>query len=232
MLSAVGSQNDSHHPQIMRASIQRSPFDRFVSSQLSWFPSVVQDVAISVAPCCSLPSDLVVKKLKLGWDAYFDHEKHLYERMKPLQGIFIPRCFGEAECDGTRALLLSDVGGVEVCHQKPPFLPPDEFQRRLEINFAGLAKLGLVYGDLDLDDIRIVDDRLVILATDSVYEGQWDDKGYLKALNVQMVRKMYEKHLRAHPANGEALRPARQYADALRQYHYTLSAQLAATEPI
>jgi hypothetical protein len=53
-----------------------------------------------------------VKKHKDGWDEGFEMEKATYERLACLQGLVIPRYYGEVQCEGTLALVLSDIGGA------------------------------------------------------------------------------------------------------------------------
>ncbi|KAF5021478.1 hypothetical protein F66182_6478 [Fusarium sp. NRRL 66182] len=192
---ATGHQNDINHPNVLRLSILRSSLEHAVSSLLYWLPRAIQALGISIAPRYFLPYRVVLKKSKPGWDKEFDIEKSMYEKLKDLQGSLIPRLFGEADCCGTRALVLSEVHGVEPSEQKPPFLQPDEFQRRLETSFRALAKKGLACGDLQLANFLIVDDRLVILDLEDVYKDTPDNIEYAIKTHAEHLKKQYERHL-------------------------------------
>ena len=56
--------------------------------------------------------NIILKVQKSGWDEEFDTEKAAYEKLKRLQGRVIPICYGQAQYEGTRALILSDIGGA------------------------------------------------------------------------------------------------------------------------
>lgn len=191
----MGSLIDREYPNVLRLSIPCSSFDRTVISLLNRLPLAVKALAQSVVPYYFLPSRIVIKTLKPDWDDEFNNEKHMYERLQPLQGILIPQFFGETECQGTRALILSEVDGVEVCKQKPPFLEPAEFRRRVEAAFDELAKFGLGYGHLRLDNFLIVGDGIVVLDLESVYEAVPDELEYATRRLVKLLTGMYEDYL-------------------------------------
>ncbi|KAJ3469507.1 hypothetical protein MRS44_003572 [Fusarium solani] len=194
-ICAIGSPNDSYHPNVLRLSIIRSSFDRVVIALFRRLPLVIQSLAKSVIPGNFLPSRIVIKKLKPGWNDEFKNEKIMYERLLSLQGSLIPKCFGETTVHGTRALILSEVDGVESCNQKFPCLEPPEFQRRIEEAFAELAKFGLAYGDLKLDNFLLVGDRVVIVDLESVWEDTPDEIEYANETHVEHLISMYERHL-------------------------------------
>ncbi|EEU39778.1 uncharacterized protein NECHADRAFT_79613 [Fusarium vanettenii 77-13-4] len=194
-VSAIGNQNDSYHPNVLRLSILRSSFDRVAIALFRRLPMVIQSLAKSVVPGYFLPSRIVIKKLKPGWNDEFENEKSMYERLLCLQGTLIPKCFGETTVHNNRALILSEVDGVEACSQKFPCLEPPEFQRRIEEAFAELAQFGLAYGDLKLDNFLLVGDRVVIVDLESVWEDTPDEIEYANETHIEHLISMYERHL-------------------------------------
>lgn len=68
-----------------------------------------------------LPDHIIIKMQKQG-DEYeeemetqnFDNEVNAYARLKPLQGVVVPKLYGQVRLDGKRALLLQNVGGVSL----------------------------------------------------------------------------------------------------------------------
>ncbi|POR36346.1 hypothetical protein TPAR_03457 [Tolypocladium paradoxum] len=195
-VSAIGDWNDSEHPNVLRLSILRNSFDHAIISFLPRLPLAIQTLVRSIFPGYFLPSRIILKKLKPNWDDEFNNEKRMYERLQVLQGHLIPRCYGEARCDNTRALVLSEIDGVEPFNQKSPYLQPDEFQRQLETAFGELGAFGLVYGDLKLDNFLIVEDRIVILDLESVSEEKLDEIEYITWTHVAHLKRMYEGHVR------------------------------------
>ncbi|GJN84689.1 hypothetical protein PLIIFM63780_008251 [Purpureocillium lilacinum] len=159
-ISAIGSPNDSHHPNVLRLSIIRS--------SLGSFP---------------------------GWDSDFDNEKRMYEKLRPLQGTLIPRCLCEGTCEGTRALVLSEVEGEQACRQKKPWLEPAELQRRLEVAFRQLEEFGVGYGDLKLNNFLIAGDGMVVVDLESVYEDTPDELDYATRTHIAHLKGRYERHL-------------------------------------
>ncbi|RSL50472.1 hypothetical protein CEP51_015342 [Fusarium floridanum] len=172
-VSAIGNQNDSYHPNVLRLSIIRSSFDHSVIALFRRLPLVIQSLVKSVVPSYFLPSRIVIKKLKPGWSDEFKNEK----------------------IHDTRALILSEVDGVEACNQKFPCLELFEFQRRIEEAFAELAKFGLAYGDLKLDNFLLVGDRVVIVDLESVWEDTPDEIEYANETHIEHLISMYERHL-------------------------------------
>ncbi|RTE80464.1 hypothetical protein BHE90_005072 [Fusarium euwallaceae] len=194
-VSAIGNQNDSYHPNVLRLSIIRSSFDHSVIALFRRLPLVIQSLVKSVVPSYFLPSRIVIKKLKPDWSDEFKNEKSMYERLLSLQGSLIPTCFGETTVHNTRALILSEVNGVEACNQEFPCLEPSEFQRRIEEAFAELAKFGLAYGDIKLDNFLLVGDRVVIVDLESVWEDTPDEIEYANETHIEHLISMYERHL-------------------------------------
>ncbi|RSM00377.1 hypothetical protein CDV31_011827 [Fusarium ambrosium] len=172
-VSAIGNQNDSYHPNVLRLSIIRSSFDHSVIALFRRLPLVIQSLVKSVFPSYFLPSRIVIKKLKPGWSDEFKNEK----------------------IHNTRALILSEVNGVEACNQEFPCLEPSEFQRRIEEAFAELTKFGLAYGDIKLDNFLLVGDRVVIVDLESVWEDTPDEIEYANETHIEHLISMYERHL-------------------------------------
>ncbi|KAG7286747.1 hypothetical protein NEMBOFW57_009061 [Staphylotrichum longicolle] len=143
----------------MRLQIQPSLFDRLISWLLQqWF----------------LPPQIVLKRQKINWDEEFDNEKHIYATLAPLQGKVIPICYGEAQCaatgtTGTRALVLSDVGGVCLSEDAAKGFDVAQLEAMLEEFFRALAELKVAHDDFKLDNYRLVGDKIIVIDFDSSY---------------------------------------------------------------
>ena len=134
---------------------------------LSWLPRAMQALILPLSWC--LPANIVLKKLKPGWEEEFANKKHMYTKLKRLQGEVIPIFYGEARCDdGTPALILSDVGGVPLWHESAFELAEMDLKKMLQASFGSLASYGVYYDDLKLDNLRFVGDKIVILDLENV----------------------------------------------------------------
>lgn len=90
----------------------------------------------------------------------------------------IPKFYGEATVERTRALVLSEVDGIMPWEQKLPRLGMDEFKARVEVAFRALNSFGLVYDDLTLGNMILLPDRVVLVDLESVGAPAEEDKEY------------------------------------------------------
>ena len=141
----MGTQYDDYR-NAMHLRIQPSPFDRLVSWLLQLMPLAFYPTLRSRLPEWFLPPQFVLKRPTVGWDEEFDNEKHIYRTLAPLQGKVIPICYGEAQCTatetmGTRALVLSDVGGVCLSEDAAKGFDVEQLEAMLSEPFRALAEL-------------------------------------------------------------------------------------------
>lgn len=64
------------------------------------------------SPICYLPSTVIVKQQKIGWEDEFQQEIRAYKKLENLQGTIIPIFFGHGFFNGLDALVISEVKGV------------------------------------------------------------------------------------------------------------------------
>lgn len=131
-------------------------------------PSAVRAWFESSFPEWSLPSRIVLKRQKEGWDEEFETEKAAYERLKPLQGVVIPKCYGELRYNGAKALLLSDIGGVCLATPEGALLEVAELRRLLHEAFTALGRFGALHDDTKLDNFHLVGDKIMVMDLESV----------------------------------------------------------------
>ncbi|KPM42285.1 hypothetical protein AK830_g4282 [Neonectria ditissima] len=172
IVSATGKANDSKHLNVVHLSILRSPFERTLLALILRLPIFLQTLIATIFPGLFLPHRVVLKKVKPGWLEEFENEKLMYERLQSLQGRVIPKFYGEAQFEGTRALILSEVVGIMPWEQRLPPLQADEFKELVEVAFQELNAFGLAYDDVKLDNMIIVQDRVVLVDLESVYEAE------------------------------------------------------------
>jgi hypothetical protein len=121
-----------------------------------------------------LPPKIVLKRQKVGWDEEFDNEKAIYQRLSPLQGTVVPVCYGEAVCPATetttsRALVLSDVGGIGLYEDAAGGMETEHVEAMLVESLQALANLGVAHDDSKLDNYRLVGDKIIAIDFDSSY---------------------------------------------------------------
>lgn len=119
----------------------------------------------------SLPATVIVKKQKPYLDKEFNNELDMYTRLKPLQGKQIPVCYGEADCDGARALVLEVVGGEWLIQSSALVETPEEqISAMISEAYVAMTDLGIAYDDWKADNFHLVNGRLVFLDLEHAYE--------------------------------------------------------------
>ena len=121
---------------------------------LGRLPGFVRCWAESHFPEWFLPERIALKTRRM--DFYDDepideivktelHETELkaYDRLKPLQGLVVPRCYGEAIYDGAPALVLEDVGGHSLAAPEGCLLTPEQLSTMLQECYRALHAFGV-----------------------------------------------------------------------------------------
>jgi hypothetical protein len=114
-------------------------------------------------------------------------ENATYAKPRPLQGVVIPRCFGEFKYEGKRALLLSDIGGACLATAEGGLLEIADIRRMLRQTLDALAPFGIMQDDSKLDNYHVVGDRIMAVDLERVNEGLTD-----KMLSFHMESEMDE----------------------------------------
>lgn len=148
-IHALATQIDPEHKFVFRLELCYGSLDRSIHA--------------------SLPLTAILKKLKTDWgiDADwekkklerhmdFQREKETYEKLKPLQGRDIPILYGEVECDGRPALLLSDIDGKAVCDLDAQEIGEERLRGMIEIPIRNMLNLGVEHCDLKLDNFHVI----------------------------------------------------------------------------
>ncbi len=170
-VSAIAEAVDNVHSNVLRLSITRTTFERRTAAILQHLPIFIQKFARSIGPKYFLPRKVILKSLKPEWEDEFDNEKVMYKRLERLQGRFIPIFLGEAEYNGSPAILLSHIDGVLPFAQDPKSpITAEEFETHIEFALREFAKDGLVHGDTKLDNFVICGDHMVVVDLESVCE--------------------------------------------------------------
>ena len=92
----------------------------------------------------------------------------MYIQIKARQGDVIPILYGKAKYERARSLLVSFIDGVRL--SQVTNLTVEEVRRKIEDAFLPLKHYGVVPDDIKLDNFVLIDDRIVIIDLEHVYE--------------------------------------------------------------
>lgn len=115
-----------------------------------------------------------MKREKVNWTEEFDNEKEMYRALAPIQGVFVPKYYGEVECPrtettGSRALILSDIGGIPLQDEAAGSLEYEQLSDMLWRSLRAVAELGVEHDDVKLDNYVLVGDTIMLIDFDSSY---------------------------------------------------------------
>ncbi|PMB71746.1 hypothetical protein BM221_001842 [Beauveria bassiana] len=128
-----------------------------------------------------------------NWDDEFTNELRMYEKLKSLQGKQIPVCYGEAHCHGTRALVLEDVGGVSLYHRAALVETSEEQIAQMVLaSYRPIISLNIAYDDWKLDNLYLVDGRVVFLDLEYVYELDFDPERAIQLGRAAILERWHQ----------------------------------------
>ncbi|GAB1313087.1 hypothetical protein MFIFM68171_03297 [Madurella fahalii] len=160
---AEGTILDSCHPDILQLSIQHSAVSRVVSSFCALLPSFLQSAARIAFPEWFLPDRIILKSQKRHEDieelvarSLFDTEVEAYNRLKPLQGLDVPICYGRVQYNGQRALLLEHLGGSSLASVENMLFDLDELADLLQAVYQRLQTVNVQQDDPQLGNYQVV----------------------------------------------------------------------------
>lgn len=158
---------------------------------VGFFPSVK-----AIYPEWFLPSTVILKKRKLDWDDEFETEKRIYHHLKPLQGTFIPKFYGEAIYDGSPALVLSKICGQrlhDIDFDTRPEADDPIFEAKVEEAFKALTEYGVIHGDSELHNIFEVEGRVMIIDFEQAELGSKIWEGSTNKGNVGYLMREFQR---------------------------------------
>ena len=137
-------------------------------------------------------------------------EKAAYEKLEPVQGSVIPRCFGQIEYDGKRALILSDIGGYCIATPEGAVLDEKDFRPLLKKALTSISKLGVSHDDNKLDNFHLVTedgkDRVMIVDLEMVDTGLPEaDFAFAAEASEDFLIQQYRQHLECMEYDGVLL---------------------------
>lgn len=197
LTAAATPVNNDRSNILLRLQLETSLLHSAVQTVLGYFPDAMQAWFASVFPEWTLPSQLILKMQNMDWEEEFNAEKAVYAKLRPLQGTIIPKLLGELQYDNTRALLMSDIGGVCLAAPEGAMLELDEFRRLVRQTLVLLSRFGVSQDDYKLDKFHLIDDKVIVVDLEMM---NYESRGHLTDEQVEfdidyradLLAKLYE----------------------------------------
>ncbi|KAK4156608.1 lipopolysaccharide core heptose(II) kinase RfaY [Chaetomidium leptoderma] len=196
-VSALASEISNLHPHVLGLYIRPSMVANLIASTIRLLPTFVQSRAQTVFPEWFLPDHVILKTQKPGeekeiMEEYFDIEIKAYTRLKPLQGVVIPRFYGCVRYNGTRAMILEHLGGISLASPEGAMLRLEELSTLLQPCFRALHAFDVHQDDSNLSNFQLVDGRIMVLDLESaVFHYSADDRAFFLASSIGHLADTY-----------------------------------------
>ncbi|OIW31923.1 hypothetical protein CONLIGDRAFT_667740 [Coniochaeta ligniaria NRRL 30616] len=169
-----------HH--VLRLSVHHGILTTIIRWLRERLPSALQRRISKWFPGAFLPDTVIVKTLKPDWDEEFDTEISMYGRLKPIQGVVVPVFYGETQVDdgdgGTRAMLLSDVGGKQLAVVSCGDYEADDLRGMLKTAIGAIYRLGVSPCDANLVNCHVVAGNRIMIVDHEQDEELDDEKSH------------------------------------------------------
>lgn len=129
-----------------------------------------------------------MKKQKDEWDDQFDTDKATYEKLRCLQGLVIPTCYGQVQYEGTRALVLSDIGGACVAEPEGAVLREHDVRTLFDQARIALANQGISHDGVNKAIMIAHLERINELPPEK-------DRAWVVQADVDFLMQAYQDHL-------------------------------------
>lgn len=93
---------------------------------------------------------------------------------------------------GSRALILSDIGGVPLYDEAAGMIDHEQLEDKLRRLFLALARHKVAHDDFKLDNYCLVErDKSMVLDFDSSYIFEDEDKEFVANCGVEFISRLY-----------------------------------------
>ncbi|RTE69038.1 hypothetical protein BHE90_016579 [Fusarium euwallaceae] len=104
-----------------------------------------------------LPRKIILKTAQDEYQALFDNESRVYEKLAQVQGKYIPDYYGIAAINGSPAHLLSDIGGITMEDEAMPSLDEKTLREGLKGPLEAIRRAGIILEDVSLKNMHYCD---------------------------------------------------------------------------
>ncbi|KAK3356300.1 hypothetical protein B0T25DRAFT_474174 [Lasiosphaeria hispida] len=185
------------HPHIIELHIRPSMVASLVGSYVRLLPAFAQSWARTALPEWFLPDHVVLKQQKQGEEEIimaelFDTEVKAYGRLKPLQGVVIPTCYGRLHYNGTRALILEYLKGVSLSSPEGATLRLEELSTMLQPCYRALHAFDVHHDDPNLSNFQLVNGKIMVLDLESAVFGlSANDQAFFMKTSIECLAGRY-----------------------------------------
>ncbi|KAF5717571.1 hypothetical protein FMUND_5664, partial [Fusarium mundagurra] len=158
-IQAIGAASDHAHLNVLRLRIHKTFIGGIIESLFQIISKATGTWLQSKFPEWFLPDKIVLKRQKENWEEEFDHEIIAYNRLRPIQGLTIPKLYGTIHYANTRALILSDIGGSSLSTPDGAVLDEQDIEPLLHQALTSLNEYGVCHDDTKLDNFHLVADE-------------------------------------------------------------------------
>ncbi|RSM19251.1 hypothetical protein CDV31_001928 [Fusarium ambrosium] len=202
LVSATGRAVDSYHLNVLRLRVDPSPLQQFIHGVVGFAPQLARSFVQRVFPEWFLATNIVLKTERQGKeeehgdaDELMDTEIRAYERLKPVQGVVVPVYYGQVRCNGSRSIIVQDVGGASLREPEGMLLELDEFVRLLEECYTALISFGVNLEDSQLGNFILVDGKVMAVDLEMVsFYRTEDEMKQFMYMDMSELARRYRDH--------------------------------------
>ncbi|EXL71706.1 hypothetical protein FOPG_12590 [Fusarium oxysporum f. sp. conglutinans race 2 54008] len=215
-IQTSGAASDHAHLNVLRLRIHKRCIGGIIESFFRIISKATGSWLQSKFPEWFLPDKIVLKRQKENWEEEFDHEVIAYNRLRPIQGLTIPKLYGKIQYANTRALILSDIGGSGLSIPDGAVLDEQDIEPLLHQALSSLNEYGVCHDDTRLDNFHLVadegKDKIMIVDLESADFDQTEEElAYMAKNKTKSLLRQYRNHLKCLEHDGVLLprRPVR-----------------------
>lgn len=122
----------------------------------------------------------------------FDTEVKAYDRLRPVQGVVVPRCYGVCRYDGTRALLLEQLGGVSLASPPGLTLKLEDLAEMLKVCYRALHAFGVQPDDPQPGNFQLLEGKIMMLDLERVmFDRSAEDNAFFMKTDIEELAARY-----------------------------------------
>ena len=124
----------------------------------------------------------------------FDTEMKAYDRLKPLQGVVVPQCYGHVRYNGLGAIILEHLGGVSLAFPEGATLQLEELSSLLQSCHQALHVYGVDQEDPQPSNFQLLPGKIMALDFERVaFDKSADDMAFSMKLNIEDLAARYRQ---------------------------------------
>lgn len=189
-----------NHPHVYAANIHRpSLLASVLLRAISFLPAFLRSRLEYLFPEWFLPSSAILKCIRSreGEDPgeSFLAEQRAYERLRPLQGIVVPRLYGTVRYNGQDALLLQYIPGPTLADSEGAIMTVDEAFSLLQRSYSSMTDLGATQEDAQLRNFILNTQQGRIMVVDLEFVAIDESVEYMEYSTLSTIYHILELYL-------------------------------------